>query len=178
MVKKDDALKYIGDVRWMFVTYHNHKENAAWSGVVIYAMFVAMFFNGFQKIPTTEDITLWRALISSFLILVIAAIVLWYLYTQFKPRGTSAHINSACLRLSVAIMAMDDQAISDLDWKISIKSSYNTQENSLPQFILDEMNVVKSYADRTRNSLEQAAYLIIILTTLIGIIGVVFLPAS
>jgi hypothetical protein len=111
---KAEVLEYLSDMRSWFLTYHNHKENMAWAGFVVFLGLLAALWQGsdyiFDKHALGQlfpagSLDAWERLSVTVGSLVLAGASWTYIRLQFSLRRYAADVNRACYRLSAEILA-------------------------------------------------------------------------
>jgi hypothetical protein len=165
--QRQDILKYLGDTRSHYATYHNHKEVSAWAGVVLYVIFASQIAFARDEVLRNAAVLYVAWMLNGAFFLA----TLIYLHAQFRLRYDAANCVAALLYLSAEYLAMAELEVNKADWHIKASSGGVLHTpHVLPVWILQKSREFGEAGRVERRKLEAAAYVIVSATFLASVL--------
>jgi hypothetical protein len=154
-------------MRAHYAVYHNHKEVSAWAGVVLYVIFATQIAFASDEMFESDAVVYAAWMLSCAFFLAI----LVYLHTQFRLRHEAANYVAAFLYLHVEYLAKVETEINEADWLVEPRPDTGHQSPQfLPKQVLNKALDMDRVGHSDRRKLEVAAYTIVVVTFLAGVL--------
>jgi RimJ/RimL family protein N-acetyltransferase len=179
---RDEVASFLCDLNARALTYHNHKETSAWSGLAFYYL---LMFGWIVTLALHEPLFNNVALRYAGIIWLIFVTILvhFYIKDQLNLRSIFGDFTGACSRLSAKCIDMTLEEINALDFSLPYPRAADAQSKfsrffapvsflraraaegqrqyAFPQFIKDEVDLFEKIPHQERKRLERANYLLL-----------------
>lgn len=157
---RKEVLELLKDLQSHYGTYHNHKENMSWAGVVLYIVLMACVANTIAPL----ELKAFARMTASALVIYVCGICTLYVRCQFQLRARAADLFLACVRLRSALLSTPERAIKPSDWRPASLSSPDGLQSTavLPLIIFDTASELARVGQRPRRQLERCAYALLL----------------
>lgn len=165
---RTETLRYLADLQSHWSAYHNHKENGAWAGLILYLALLP------QVLSAVTRPALLSRLLATALLIALAYLVYEYLRIQLDLRRRAANFVSACMALSARLITGD---LAEIDLRLTTGSKEDRRVQAshfVPRSIVEEAAKVDQHGGQTREQLERSAYKILALSTILMIVRIWF----
>src|SRR6266571_1093808 len=166
-IEKDQLLKYLGDLRAYYATYHNHKEISAWAAIVFAGLLAGP---GAGTIATvTINSTPLRVTASVIVVAVLLAVVA-YLMEQFRAKAYSANVVAACDFWATFALTVNTEQLRPDDFVVAEADDVRIQApHVLPKCIRTKADELSKKGQAARKAIESVAYVLVV--ALFGLVG-------
>jgi hypothetical protein len=150
-----DIQKYLAETQNHYANYHNHKENIAWAGLVLYVVLIGFLLDVFRKFATLscESKAIFSALIAA-----AGAVICFYLSIQFKLLRRAADFVAACLFLKVQLLRNPGSLVSESFDVLPNKDSEMQSKHIIPRCIEDAATRLHDTGKGARLKLQNIGY--------------------
>jgi hypothetical protein len=149
-VNRSDLVRYLSDTNTRVLTYHNHKEVAAWAAV-------AVLFTYSAVIVQCVDKGIGSKIGLSFVTLLVGSFVFWYVHEELMLRREMSILTFVLPRLAFRLLEMPDDEFDALDWRMGdINENTYVISASLaaPAFVLEDSQQISRLMNPSRRILE------------------------
>ena len=173
-VKKDEALKYLTDLRSYYGTYHNHKETSAWA---IIAFSVLLAGPGVTTLAGITDGSLPLRVVATFVLIAMLYAAFVFLMQQFRSRRYAANVVAACNYWLAKVLIAEENKLSAIDFSLPVASDDQTHaEMTLPTCIQSKAKELGRKGKDAIEKMEGSGYVLLIFLFLLVIVRIWICP--
>lgn len=162
MNPRDEILKHLNVIQSHYASYHNHKETAAWAGLVLSVLLQWNVAGAVAKVAALSCELRTAVIVAE---LLVVGLTWAYLCKQFALRRRGGDIAGACIALASEIIGNPSGQINAKDYlPTDVHDAEFQSGNVLPATVLRRANELSEGGQGARQTLERLAYGLLIVS--------------
>ena len=153
---RDEILKHLNAIQSHYAAYHNHKETAAWAGLVLSLFFQWNVAGAVAKAGPMSCELRTTVIVAELFVIVLTWV---FLRKQFTLRRRGGDIAGACIALASEIVGNPSGSFDAAEYLPNdIHDTEFQSSNVLPARVLRRANELSAGGQGARQTLEWLAY--------------------